>query len=93
MPRASYEVRVVGEVPPHMLEDFEGLTISPQGAESTIHVPLGDEAELHGLLEALSRSGYALIDVRKDELDPARCADDEPPSSRPAPVAKNEHPS
>ena len=69
MSRAAYEIRAAGEVPRRILDDFEGATVSTDPAGSTIHVALGDEAELHGLLEALSRGGYLLIDVRR-ELEP-----------------------
>ena len=40
------------------------MSVTPGG--STIHVVLGDEAELHGLLAALNREGYALVDVRRE---------------------------
>jgi len=72
MSRAAYEIRAVGEVPRAMLEDFEGVTVSNDPAGSTIHVTLGDEAELHGLLEALTRGGFVLVDVRREhQADPA----------------------
>jgi hypothetical protein len=71
MSRAAYEIRAVGEVPRSMLVDFDGASVSNDPAGSTIHVVLGDEAELHGLLEALSRGGFTLVDVRRDyEPDP-----------------------
>ena len=63
MSRAAYEIRAVGEVPRALLEDFEGVTVSIDPAGSTIHAVLADEAELHGLLDALSRGGFVLIDV------------------------------
>lgn len=66
MSRSAYEIRAVGEVPPDLLDDFEGATVSKDPGGSTIHVVLGDEAELHGLLAALSREGYALVDVRRE---------------------------
>lgn len=76
MSRAAYEIRAVGAIPPHLLDDFEGATVSVDPAGSTIHVLLGDDAELHGLLEAISREGYPLIDVRRD---PAASSDLEGP--------------
>jgi hypothetical protein len=66
MTSAAYEIRATGEVPRRILADFEGVTVSTDPAGSTIHVALRDEAELHGLLEALSRGGYMLIDVRRE---------------------------
>ena len=49
-----------------MLDDFDEATVLSDPAGSTIHVVLRDEAELHGLLEALSRGGFMLIDVRRE---------------------------
>jgi hypothetical protein len=68
MPKAAYEIRAMGEVPATLLEDFEGATVSTDAAGSTIHVLLADEAELHGLLDALRRGGFQLIDVRRDPV-------------------------
>lgn len=66
MSRSAYEIRAVGDVPPDLLDDFEGATVSRDPGGFTIHVVLGDEAELHGLLAALSREGFALVDVRRE---------------------------
>lgn len=66
MSRAAYEIRAVGEVPPRVLEDFAGVTVTIDVAGSTIRADLADEAELHGVLAALRRAGFALIDVRKE---------------------------
>ena len=68
MSKAAYEIRAMGNVPVGMLEDFEGVTVSNDSAGSTIHVHLADEAELHGLLDALRRGGFLLIDVRRDPV-------------------------
>jgi hypothetical protein len=66
MSRSAYEIRAVGDVPSDLLEDFEGATVSIDPGGFTIHVELGDDAELHGLLAALSRQGFALVDVRRE---------------------------
>jgi len=66
MSRSAYEIRAVGDEPPDLLDDFEGATVSRDPGGFTIHVVLGDEAELHGLLAALSREGFALVDVRRE---------------------------
>ena len=63
---AAYEIRAVGDVPSELLDDFEGATVSVDPGGVTIHVVLGDDAELHGLLAALSREGFALVDVRRE---------------------------
>ena len=69
MSRAAYEIRAVGEVPRRVLEDFEGVTVSIDPAGTTIHATLADEAELHGLLDALSRGGFVLVDVRREAFE------------------------
>ena len=69
MSRAAYEIRATGEVPRGMLEDFEGVTVSIDPAGTTIHALLADEAELHGLLDALRRGGFLLVDVRKEPFE------------------------
>lgn len=66
MSRSAFEIRAVGDVPSELLDDFEGATVSLEPGGSTIHVVLGDDAELHGLLAALSREGFALVDVRRE---------------------------
>ena len=74
MSRAAYEIRAVGEVPPRVLEDFPGVTVSLDVAGTIIHADLTDEAELHGVLDALRRGGFTLVDVRREtdyDDDPA----------------------
>lgn len=66
MARAAYEIRAVGDEPPDFVADFAGATVSMDPGGFTIRVVLGDDAELHGLLAALSREGYALVDVRRE---------------------------
>jgi hypothetical protein len=67
MSRAAYEIRAAGEVPRSMLDDFEGVTVSVDPAGSTIHAVLVDDAALHGLLAALRRGGFELVDVRREQ--------------------------
>jgi hypothetical protein len=67
MARAAYEIRVAGEVLPRVLEDFADVTVKTDPASTTMHAVLADEAELHGLLEALRREGLVLLDVRKEQ--------------------------
>jgi hypothetical protein len=71
MSRSAYEIRAVGEVPPRVLEDFPGVSVTIDVAGSTIRAELADESELHGVLDALRREGFPLVDVR-------RTPDDEP---------------
>lgn len=66
MSRAAYEIRAVGSVPPDILEDFAGVTVTHEPAGSTIRVDLADEAELHGVLDALRRGGFELVDMHRE---------------------------
>lgn len=66
MSKAAYEIRAAGEVPQRAVEDFEGVTVSIEPAGSTIRAELADEAELHGVLDALRREGFILLEVRRE---------------------------
>jgi hypothetical protein len=66
MSRAAYEIRAAGAVPAQLLDDFAGVTVTVEPVRTTIHADLADEAELHGLLDALRREGFSLVDVRRD---------------------------
>lgn len=66
MSRAAYQIRAAGIVPPELLEDFVGVQVTHEPAGSTIRVVLADEAELHGVLDALSRRGFELIDMHRE---------------------------
>jgi len=86
MSRAAYEIHAVGAVPSRVLADFEGVTVTIDVAGSTIRADLADEAELHGVLDALSREGFALVDVRREpDYDPESPAalPDGPPGPSP----------
>ena len=89
MSRAAYEIRAVGEVPGAMLEDFEGVTVSFDPAGTTIHAVLADEAELHGLLDALRREGFLLVDVHREAFDDVEddssAIEEQPPVDPPTP--------
>ena len=87
MSRAAYEIRAAGEVPTRMLEDFEGVTVSVDPAGTTIHASLADESELHGLLDALRRGGFPLVDVRRETFDSweeGSSGEETPPTGSPA---------
>lgn len=66
MSSAAYEIRAVGSVPPDVLEDFAGITVTHEPAGSTIRVVLADESELHGVLDALRRGGFELVEMHRD---------------------------
>jgi hypothetical protein len=68
MSRAVYEIRVAGEVPRGLLDDFERITITTDPVGTSMTADLADEAELHGILDALRRSGLVLVDVRREQI-------------------------
>jgi len=83
MSRAAYEIHVVGQVPARLLEDFEKLTVSPDPAGATLRADLADQAELHGLLDALRRDGLTLVDVRREQPYDAPEKEEGPPEQEP----------
>lgn len=71
MTRIAFEIRVEGALPDRLLEDFDSLSIVADPAGTTMRASLSDEAELHGILDALRRGGVVLVDVRREqESDP-----------------------
>lgn len=82
MARVMYEIRVEGEVPDEVLENFEGVTSEGKTLDTTLRADLADAAALHGLLLALRHQGLVLLDVRRefggtgdDELAPGSTDD------------------
>ena len=65
MSKAAYEIRVLGEIPPQVLDDFDRVTVAVDPMETAVHAELVDEAELQGILDAIRRSGLVLVDVRR----------------------------
>jgi hypothetical protein len=68
MSRATYEIRVDGQVSQRLLEDFDGVTIVADPAGTTMRADFADGAELHGFLGALRRDGLVLVDVRREHV-------------------------
>jgi hypothetical protein len=68
MPRSAYEIRVLGVVPEEVLLDFERVSVSIDPVGTTMRAELADEAELHGILDALRREGLVLVDVRREQV-------------------------
>lgn len=87
MSRAAYEIRAVGSVPPDLLEDYVGASVTHEPAGSTIRLVLADEAQLHGVLEALRRSGFDLIEMHREPHldDPAQVDPRHPDTTLPEP--------
>jgi hypothetical protein len=79
MTRVTYEIRVEGEVPGEVLENFEGVTSQGETLDTTLRADLADAAALHGLLLALRGAGLVLLDVRREPGD----LEDEPSATQP----------
>ncbi len=61
----SYEIRVVGILPPETLLDFEDLVASVEPVETVVHGQIRDQAALHGLLARLAILGVQVLEVRR----------------------------
>jgi hypothetical protein len=68
MTKIAYEIRVEGELPQSLLEDFDAITILADPAGTSMRAYIADEAELNGILDALRRAGLVLIDVRQEQM-------------------------
>jgi hypothetical protein len=62
---ASYEIRVRGRVSPAVLAAFEGMSAEVEPVETILHGPVGDQEELHSLLERVQELGLELVEVRR----------------------------
>jgi hypothetical protein len=65
-----YELRLVGDLPPEVLVDFEGLTAAPEPATTVMHGVL-DHAALTGLLARLELLGVRVEEIRRLHDPPA----------------------
>lgn len=66
MPRATYEIRVEGEVPPEVLDNLDGVLMVAAATDTTLRADLADTTALNGLLAALRGEGLVLLEVRRD---------------------------
>jgi hypothetical protein len=66
MSRATYAIRVSGEVPPDLLDNFEGVTTVAKSRDIMLRADLMDPTALHGLLSALRGAGLMLLEVRRE---------------------------
>jgi hypothetical protein len=67
MSKVAYQIRVLGDVPARLVEDFEKVTVESDELGATLRADLADQSELHGLLDALRREGLLLVDVRREQ--------------------------
>ena len=65
MTSSSYEIRIIGILPPEALLDFEDLVASVEPVETVVHGQLRDQAALHGLLARLEMLGVEVMEVRR----------------------------
>ena len=64
--RATYEIRVQGNLELWWSDWFDGFTITPQEDDGTLLVgPVADQPALHGLLAKVRDLGLPLISVRR----------------------------
>ena len=68
MSRVAYQIRVAGAVPARFFEDFSRVTVATDQVGTTLRADLTDQAELHGLLDALRRDGLVLVEVRREQV-------------------------
>jgi hypothetical protein len=64
-PESRYEIRVRGRVSDATLSTFEGMDADIATAETVLHGPVVDQADLHGLLDRIQSLGLELIEVRR----------------------------
>jgi hypothetical protein len=65
-----YELRLVGDLPPGAILDFEGLTAVPEPATTVVYGVL-DQEDLSGLLARLELLGVPVEEVRRLRVPPA----------------------
>jgi hypothetical protein len=62
---SSYEIRIIGILPPEALLDFEDLVASVEPVETVVHGHIRDQAALRGLLARLEMLGVQVLEVRR----------------------------
>jgi hypothetical protein len=83
MSRATYAIRVSGELPHGVLDNFEGVTSIAKSMDTALRADLADPAALHGLLRALRGAGLVLLEVRRELPTPP---DPPPAGGQPSPA-------
>ncbi|MBL8055629.1 MAG: hypothetical protein JNK29_02970 [Anaerolineales bacterium] len=63
--RERYAIRIKGHLDPRWAEWFDGLTLTPEPAGTTLlEGPLADQAALHGVLTKLRDLGLPIISIQ-----------------------------
>jgi hypothetical protein len=60
-----YEIPVRGRLSDAALASFEGLAARAVAQETVLEVPIGDHAELHGVLDRVQALGVELLELRR----------------------------
>ena len=69
----NYEIRLKGRLDGRWAAWFDGLSLTPETAGTTlIHGPVADQAALHGLLNKVRDLGLPLVSVTR--IDPTASA-------------------
>jgi len=64
---ADYQIKVKGCLESQWSDWFEGMTVEPEGAVTTIKGKALDQSALHGLLVRIRDLGLPLISVKRVE--------------------------
>lgn len=60
-----YEIRVAGELSPRVQDALLQLDLQPRPPETVMLAPACDDAQLHGVLDALQDLGLRLVAVQE----------------------------
>ena len=65
MRQTTYEIHLRGDLPPGLLEDFDGATLVEAGGETVLLTLDMDQASLHRLVTRLRDLGIELLELRR----------------------------
>ena len=69
--RGRYAIRIKGHLDQRWAEWFEGLTLTPEPAGTTLlEGPLADQAALHGVLTKLRDLGLPIVSIQSLDINP-----------------------
>jgi hypothetical protein len=62
---ALYEIRIRGRLGDSVSRSFTGFAASVEAGETVLRGSIGDQAELHSVLEQVEAFGLELVEVRR----------------------------
>lgn len=62
---SRYEIRVAGQLSPRVQEALVQLDLQPRPPETVMLAPACDDAQLHGVLDALQDLGLRLVALQQ----------------------------